>query len=574
MGMLMDEDDLGVVSSSLTSAQRRVRAGEIRDAAFGAGIEQGWLLAGIADAETNMSHCHSELTWACRGPNSADCGGGPVVAGAGDGPCSLMQGGLGMFQFDAGTFSDTLRREGDRVLSIAGNTQAAVDFVAAMVIRSAYVPSVDTRAEAIAWMNGVRVGNSRWDPWVRTVTHYYNGCAPSYSCFTSRYAHYRDNTSGVFSEMGADFWDVNVDWSAQYVMQTFPLASATFALEAGDTFTGYLEMRNTGAQTWRPGEVFLGTTGPRDVASPIAGPDWVNDHRAATIDRVVAPGATGRFEFTVRSPDAAGTYPQFFNLLREGVSWFSESGGPADNVIQIRLQSTAPPPCPAGIGATWTCESSDRVRCERGIVSRETCELGCVGGACSVPPTDDDGDGFATDDCAPRDASVHPGATEICEDGVDQDCDGRVDEACPIINCMPDGGPPGEDAGTDADGDGWVEGADCDDGDPSIHPGAVERCTMSCETPGRDENCDGRVDEGCMIALNCFYDADGDGYGSGWGPGPDCNDSDPTVHPGANDTCNAVDDDCDGTIDETPGSPFGCMNGFLDVAEEDLDQEA
>ena len=123
-------------------------AGQIRDAACGAGMTQGWMLAGIADAETRMSHCWSELTWACQGPNSSDCGGGPTVAGAGDGPCSLRQGGIGMFQFDAGTFDDTLRREGDRILSIAGNTQAAVDFVAAMVQRSAYTPSLPTRESA------------------------------------------------------------------------------------------------------------------------------------------------------------------------------------------------------------------------------------------------------------------------------------------------------------------------------------------------------------------------------------------------------------------------------------------
>jgi hypothetical protein len=199
-------DRLGVSVDSLTAAQRRARAGEIRDAARASGIEQGWLLAGIADAETNMSHCWSELTWACMGPNSDDCGGGPVVAGAADGPCSARQGGLGMFQFDAGDFDDTLAREGARILSISGNVAAAVDFVAAMVVRSTYVPDVADRAQAIAWMNGVRIDNARWDPWVRTVTHYYNGCTPTASCWTARYAHYRDRTADVHDEMGAAFW--------------------------------------------------------------------------------------------------------------------------------------------------------------------------------------------------------------------------------------------------------------------------------------------------------------------------------------------------------------------------------
>ena len=108
------EGDLSAAStqpSNLTLAQRRTRAGLIRDTAARAGLPRaGWLLAGLADAETQMSHCWSELTWACQGPYAADCR-GPVVAGAGDGPCSARQGGLGMFQFDGGDFDATLRRE-------------------------------------------------------------------------------------------------------------------------------------------------------------------------------------------------------------------------------------------------------------------------------------------------------------------------------------------------------------------------------------------------------------------------------------------------------------------------------
>ena len=56
------EGDIGASESLLTAAQRRVRAGQIRDAAADNGMTQGWMLAGIADAETQMSHCHSELT--------------------------------------------------------------------------------------------------------------------------------------------------------------------------------------------------------------------------------------------------------------------------------------------------------------------------------------------------------------------------------------------------------------------------------------------------------------------------------------------------------------------------------
>src|SRR4051812_19115876 len=96
-----DEESGESQASNLTAAARRDRAAHLRDVSASRGITNGWLLAGIGNAETQLSHCWSELTWACKGPVSEDCNGGPVVAGAGDGPCSLKQGGLGMFQFDA-----------------------------------------------------------------------------------------------------------------------------------------------------------------------------------------------------------------------------------------------------------------------------------------------------------------------------------------------------------------------------------------------------------------------------------------------------------------------------------------
>ena len=184
--------------------------------------------------------------------------------------------------------------------------------------------NLDGGGSATMWMAGVGVLNRPSDGTPRTVSNhlavYARGTGAAPHCPAPAYR-------------------------AAYVMQSFPLAVTTLDLAPGELSRAYLEMRNTGTATWTPARTRLGTTQPRDRASAVAGPDWLAPNRAAAIDRMVPPGMTGRFNFTLRAPARAGEYAEYFNLLEEGVTWFSDpaQGGPADNVIQVRVRTVPRP---------------------------------------------------------------------------------------------------------------------------------------------------------------------------------------------------------------------------------------
>ena len=131
---------------------------------------------------------------------------------------------------------------------------------------------------------------------------------------------------------------------------------------------------------------------------------------------------------------------------------------------------------------------------------------------------------------------------EACND-IDDDCDGQTDEGC------------------DDDLDGYCDGAmvvaaqasvcklgsgDCNDALADVHPKATESCNDV------DDNCDSVTDNGCDDDLDGYCDDKfvtvGKPAGCAKGGG-DCNDTNGSVSPSAQEDCNAIDDDCDGHID-------------------------
>ncbi len=191
-----------------------------------------------------------------------------------------------------------------------------------------------------------------------------------------------------------------------------------------------------------------------------------------------------------------------------------------------------------------------------GFGDPETEQSGCAPGPARVPDSTD---------CDDKDAHVYPGLPERC-DGVDNDCDGQVDEdAVDGTMWFPDG---------DADGFGTADSSvractapanhvavdgDCQDANDEQHPG---RADDDCD--GLDDDCDGVVDQ---IMPLWYPDGDSDGAGAGTpvaactapaghvATDDDCDDSTDLIGPGADERCNSIDDDCDGLTDEDAIDP-------------------
>ncbi len=214
---------------------------------------------------------------------------------------------------------------------------------------------------------------------------------------------------------------------------------------------------------------------------------------------------------------------------------------------------------------------------------------------------DDDGDGYGDpdeivedcdvlvgyvlngDDCDDDEADINPDADEICDFGVDNNCDGRADDYdSAVIDQLT--------WYRDVDGDGFGDvdipdvacdepsgyvddDTDCDDTDADINPDADEICNEF------DDDCDGDIDDDDPDILDqstWYLDDDGDGYGdpdkdyvacfepSGYtDDDTDCDDTDADINSDADEVCDEVDNNCDGDIDEDDA--IDALTWYLDV---------
>ena len=179
---------------------------------------------------------------------------------------------------------------------------------------------------------------------------------------------------------------------------------------------------------------------------------------------------------------------------------------------------------------------------------------------------DVDQDGYdENSDCDDNNASVYPGALESCN-GIDDNCDGNGDDGAHdaldwFLDSDGDGyGTPDTYAEACEAPSGYVDNiTDCDDTAATTYPDADELCD------GTDNNCDGVIDEDTAVdAPTWYFDADLDGFAaadktvvtctqpSGFlADADDCDDTDDTVYPGAEEICkDGVINDCDRSVED------------------------
>jgi hypothetical protein len=192
----------------------------------------------------------------------------------------------------------------------------------------------------------------------------------------------------------------------------------------------------------------------------------------------------------------------------------------------------------------------------------------------------------ANDDCNDGDLAIYPGHTETC-DSKDNDCNNVVDDApgAPTWYKDVDGDNHGDKNVAPkkqcfTPGAGYVTSVnandDCNDGDLDIFPGHGEVCDS------KDNDCNSIVDD-FAGAPTWYKDSDGDnhgdinvtpvkqcfspgaGYVSSVNANDDCNDGTSAAYPGHAESCDGIDNNCAGGVDEGFGLGNSCTVGTYGV---------
>ncbi|MFI5301885.1 MAG: GH25 family lysozyme [Polyangiales bacterium] len=144
-------------------------------------------------------------------------------------------------------------------------------------------------------------------------------------------------------------------YGASYVSQSWPLATTSMAMTAGQKVAATLALKNSGTADW-DSHTKIGTTQARDRSSAFVSSDWLAPNRLAAVSGTVKPGDSYTFKWTFQAPSTPGTYKEFFGVVQDGVAWFSDPGelGPPDNDMEAWIVVSAAKWAAEVVGMSFT----------------------------------------------------------------------------------------------------------------------------------------------------------------------------------------------------------------------------
>lgn len=212
------DDDVGVDDAEVKSCRpprierkvdfekKRALLTAVQRAAADDGVPNAALLiAGIGAHETGLAMCYSEARHHCAGPHSSDCG-GPILAGSADGPCSSKQGGLGIFQFDAGNHTQTIAKYGKDILSVAGQLRAGTAVILEKLRLCPMGPRTETPEATKAWLARVKVDTPDYETFLDAMARCYNGAGERSCRFSQVRASYDAAIHFLLEDGTPAFW--------------------------------------------------------------------------------------------------------------------------------------------------------------------------------------------------------------------------------------------------------------------------------------------------------------------------------------------------------------------------------
>lgn len=326
---------------------------------------------------------------------------------------------------------------------------------------------------------------------------------------------------------------------------------------------------NDGLEKGRTTGISGGTSSPRSISYVGTSVSWIPDADGATTTNPLSAdtdndGLADGVEDSNHNGrvDAGETNPAVLDIDADQDGYYSTVDcDDTDNTVYP--------------GAVELCDGIDN-DCDGFLAASEIDNDGDHYVECTIDAGGWDGDSaiIGGHDCDDTSASIHPGATETCYDGIDQNCDGAND--------------------FDQDGDGYVGSewsahaggtapntGDCSDTNAAVNPAAAEVCGDNI-----DNDCDGQIDEGCN------NDFDGDGLTNieestiGTDPNNDDSDGDGVddyreVFVGGGAVSNPADADGDAIINALDTDDDGDnlptisedLNGNSDPTDDDLDDD-